>query len=649
MKTCLRFIITNLLSTMLLKQESGFCQESQPDSIIHIKTVTVTSNRLAGFSAGTKITTFDSITYSKYIDKNLADLLADESPVFVKSYGLGSLASTSFRGGNASHTAVLWNGFNINSPMYNQTDLALVPVTASESVSLQFGSSTALWGSGAVGGAIHLNNNAQYDKGITANVNLSAGSFNSYKEQLNIELSKKRFESVLKMFNASAKNNFEYNNIYAINTSSEKRKQTNATLKNYGLVSENYFKIDQNQEINLMLWLQQTEREIPPTMLQEINRSEQFDNNYRFASAYKNNHGKHLSTIRAAFFNEKLKYEDATYDYSETSHASEFIFEAEDKFQIAQSHSINAGLNNTYVSAITPNYNHQQNQNRTALFLSYSFCSINQKLNASISARQELQEKNFAPFTFSAGADYKITDYLLAKASIARVYRIPALNDLYWYPGGNPDLLSESGYAQEAGLKLNFTKKHFTFSSEATVFNRIMSDWILWLPGITYWSPQNIASVWSRGTETNNKIIVHIGKTNISFAVITNYVLSTNNKARYENDEALNKQLIYTPMYSGLAKATIEFKRLVISYRHNYTGYRYTSTDNTQYLKPYDLGTANISYKVKWLKTSATAYFQINNIWNKEYQLLLNRAMPLQNFEAGISFSFNNPNKTTTK
>lgn len=649
MKTCLRFIITNLLFTMLLKQESGFCQESQPDSIIHIKTVTVTSNRLAGFSAGTKITTFDSIIYSKYIDKNLADLLADESPVFVKSYGMGSLASTSFRGGNASHTAVLWNGFNINSPMYGQTDLALVPVTASESVSLQFGSSTALWGSGAVGGAIHLNNYAKYDIGVKATINLSAGSFNSYRQQLNVELSKKRFLSVLKMLNASAKNNFEYNNIYAINTSSEKRKQTNATFKNYGLVSENYFKIDQNQEINLMLWLQQTEREIPPTMLQEINRSEQFDNNYRFASAYKNNHGKHLTTIRAAFFNEKLKYEDATYNYSETSHASEFIIEVEDKFQLSKSHSVNAGVNNTYVSAITPNYYHQQNQNRTALFLLYSFRSINEKLNTSVSARQELQEKNFAPFTFSAGADYKITDYLLAKASVARVYRIPALNDLYWYPGGNPDLLSESGYAQEAGLKLNFTKKHFTFSSEATVFNRNMSDWILWLPGITFWSPQNIASVWSRGIETNNTIIVHVGKTNISFAVITNYVLSTNNKARYENDEALNKQLIYTPMYSGLAKATIEFNRLAISFRHNYTGYRYTSTDNTQYLKPYDLGSANISFKVKWLKTSATAYFQINNIWNKEYQLLLNRAMPLQNFEAGISFSFNNSNKTTTK
>ncbi len=649
MKTCLRFIIMNLVFAILLNHEPGFCQEIQPDSIIHIKTVTVTSNRLAGFSAGTKITTFDSIIYSKYIDKNLADLLADESPVFVKSYGMGSLASTSFRGGNASHTAVLWNGFNINSPMYGQTDLALVPVTSSESVSLQFGSSTALWGSGAVGGAIHLNNYAKYDKGVTATINLSAGSFNSYKQQLNIELSKKRFVSVLKIYNASAKNNFEYNNIYAINISSEKRKQTNATIKNYGMVSENYFKIDQNQGINLMLWLQQAAREIPPTMLQEINRSEQFDKNYRFASAYKNNHGKHLTTIRAAFFNEKLKYEDATYNYSETSHSSEFIMEAEDKFQLSKSHSVNAGVNNTYVSAITPNYYHQQNQNRTALFLLYSFRSINEKLNTSVSARQELQEKNFAPFTFSAGVDYKITDYLLAKASVSRVYRIPALNDLYWYPGGNPDLLSESGYAQEAGLKLNVAKKHFTFSSEATVFNRDMSDWILWLPGITYWSPQNIASVWSRGIETNNKLIVHNGKTKISIAVITNYVLSTNNKTRYENDEALNKQLIYTPMYSGLAKATIEFKRLAISYRHNYTGYRYTSTDNTQYLTPYDLGSANISYRIKRKNSSASAYFQINNIWNKEYQLLLNRAMPLQNFETGISFSFNNPNKTTTK
>src|SRR4051812_12993113 len=111
-------ILTGLLS---------YAQKETTDSSFHLKEVIVTSNRLVNFSAGTKVNDIDSLALAQHNSTNLADLLADESPVFIKSYGLGSLATTSFRGGSANHTAILWNGFNINSPMNGQLDLSLVP------------------------------------------------------------------------------------------------------------------------------------------------------------------------------------------------------------------------------------------------------------------------------------------------------------------------------------------------------------------------------------------------------------------------------------------------------------------------------------------------------------------------------------------
>lgn len=99
-------------------------------------------------------------------------------------------------------------------------------------------------------------------------------------------------------------------------------------------------------------------------------------------------------------------------------------------------------------------------------------------------------------------------------------------------------------------------------------------------------------------------------------------------------------------MYSGMAKLNIEYKNFVFTYRSNYTGYRYTSTDNTQYLKPYKLGSVNVSYKLKVRNSWANIFFQANNIWNEQYQIIMNRAMPAQNFNAGISFQFNKPNKS---
>ena len=100
----------------------------------------------------------------------------NESPIFIKSYGLGSLATTSFRGGSASHTAILWNGFNLGSPMNGQLDLSLVPVSLANNVSIQYGGAGALWGSGAVGGAILLNSEPEFDQGLTVDAGTAFGS-----------------------------------------------------------------------------------------------------------------------------------------------------------------------------------------------------------------------------------------------------------------------------------------------------------------------------------------------------------------------------------------------------------------------------------------------------------------------------------------
>ena len=78
--------------------------------------------------AGLKITRPDSLARASTITTNLSELISAYSPVFIKSYGRGSTATASFRGTAATHTQVLWNGMNLNSPMRGFADLALLPV-----------------------------------------------------------------------------------------------------------------------------------------------------------------------------------------------------------------------------------------------------------------------------------------------------------------------------------------------------------------------------------------------------------------------------------------------------------------------------------------------------------------------------------------
>jgi len=63
----------------------------------------------------------DSLVMMREAETSLSDLLAAHTSIFIKSEGRGALATASFRGTDASHTKVYWNGMNIQSPMLGRS------------------------------------------------------------------------------------------------------------------------------------------------------------------------------------------------------------------------------------------------------------------------------------------------------------------------------------------------------------------------------------------------------------------------------------------------------------------------------------------------------------------------------------------------
>ncbi|MCK9205031.1 MAG: TonB-dependent receptor [Bacteroidales bacterium] len=640
----MNFVRLFIFHFSLLIGLSCFAQKSLSDTTYHLTEVVVTANRLENFSAGSKIQNIDSITISQYKTGNLSSLLENESPLFIKSYGMGSLATSSFRGGSANHTAILWNGFNLGSPMNGQLDLSLIPNGFMNSINIQFGGSSALWGSGAVGGTIHLSNNVKFNNGITISAGTSFGSFSDFGQNILVEISKPKWVTSLKLSNTFAKNNFEYYNTQVYD--SPKQKQNNAELKHHELLFENYFRINSRQKINFRFWCQYSDRNIPPTMLQTISKANQKDKNYRITSEWQRMGKNVLWFARAAYFDENIAYSDYTYENPALSRSQTFFTEVESKIILHKNHFLNIGVNNNFTQAISDGYPDKPHQNKASLFISYRFNSNNNKFSTTLSGREEISGNTLSPFTFSFGSEYIFLKWLSAKCNVARVYRSPTYNDLYWVPGGNPNLLPESGFSEEIGLLVKLISKNerINFLFEPTIFNRNMNNWILWLPGQSYWSPQNIMEVWSRGSETRSELGFQIKKVKLKIGLITNYVVSTNQKAKTDNDAALGKQLIYVPMYSGHGKFSVEYKDFFLCFNQSYTGYRYTSTDNTEYLKPYWNSNLYLSYKITVKKITFSLFAAVYNIFNEQYQVILNRAMPLRNYQTGISIQFNKPN-----
>ncbi|MFZ9848592.1 MAG: TonB-dependent receptor domain-containing protein, partial [Flavobacteriales bacterium] len=307
---------------------------------------------------------------------------------------------------------------------------------------------------------------------------------------------------------------------------------------------------------------------------------------------------------------------------------------------------MNIGVNNTYSTAIADNYANNPYQNRTALFVSYKIAALKNKLMFTASVREELMNGKALPFTYSAGSDVKIKKWLSAKVSFSKLHRVATLNDLYWVPGGNLNLKPEEGFSQDASLKLHLEKKEkLALSIDGTLFNRNTTNQIVWLPSNGFWTPQNMVDVWSRGVESVSSVRVERTGFKIKLSLLTNYVLATNQASKSENDASVGKQLIYVPRYSGHAKIQAEYKGFLLSYVHSYTGYRFTSTDNSQYLSPFYLANIYLAKSIKIKEHQLSVFVQIDNVFNEQYQVVSVRAMPMRYYQCGLSIQINKPNK----
>jgi len=252
---------------------------------------------LKDFSTTLKVNRIDSIVLKQNSLSSLSEILLSQSPIFVKTYGSGSLATLSFRGTTANHTGIFWNGFSIEPPNIGMTDLSLIPIAFFESIEIQHGGSSSLFGSGNIGGSIHLENNNHFDSGNKYNLAFSSGSFGSYSGNIKVLLSKKKWTSSSGILVRKMKNNFRFKNVYE-----KSEKQENAELFQYGIYQKYSRKIKNNNLFTIAAWLQFSDREIPKTLTSRPSNAYQIDRAFRTYAEWKKFHAlsSHLDQYNAS-------------------------------------------------------------------------------------------------------------------------------------------------------------------------------------------------------------------------------------------------------------------------------------------------------------------------------------------------------------
>lgn len=589
----------------------------------------------------------DSTILSANLQHNVGEILSNHTTVFVKNYGNGALGTTSFRGGSANQTAILWEGINLKNTMLGQTDLSLLPAALFNQIQIDYGGGSALWGSDAMGGSIHLSgSNKVLKQGMSLVTQLGSSSLNSRTAFTGFSFNSQKFSAETKIYLNQNKNQFKY-----IDTNQSKVPLTinHAAFNNFGFMQNFIYYIHPNHQLKLCFWFNSLDRQIPNYNLSNKSKQYQYDRNSRFVTQHLYSKKQIAANTKLAYFGDVLNYIDSSSAIYSYSSVENLVVDHENKFHLSKKSTIQSGFNVSASKAITVNYENSASLLRMGLYLLYTKNWI-KNINTTAVIRYENTNQTKIPLTGNLNLSYQITKKFDIKLNAANVFRQPSLNELFWLPGGNRNLLPEKGNVLDGEIRYqsNFSNIKFEFSLAA--YHKTINNWILWLPGNNgNPSPKNIQQVFSRGTESSSRITYQLNSFKIGLQLLTHYCLSTISKQEQDYNNSLNKQLIYTPRYTGNLNCFVQFKSASLQMTNQYVGYRFTSSDNSSWLNPYYVSSVRLSYQfVLGKETNVILFVASQNLFNSNYHIVENRPMPLRYFEFGLSINYYKP-KTSIK
>ena len=158
------YLLPFIIWIIVISENPGKAQSLQ--DTIKLELVLISGKRIFKNFNETR-SEIDSLALAKSGTVRLSELLSQNTPIYIKAYGRGAMATASFRGTAPSHTRVTWNGLELNSPMLGMVDFSLIPVYFTDEVKLLHGSSSLSESSGALGGTILLENTPNWNNNLS--------------------------------------------------------------------------------------------------------------------------------------------------------------------------------------------------------------------------------------------------------------------------------------------------------------------------------------------------------------------------------------------------------------------------------------------------------------------------------------------------
>lgn len=676
MKRKLIILFTLLLSVIVT------AQESRKEEAKYIPEVIVYGKRPLK-EIGTQETKLDSLILKENIALSMADILTFSSSIFVKNYGRATLSTVSFRGTSPSHTQVSWNGMKLNNPMLGMTDFSTIPSYFIDDASLLHGTSSVNDTGGGLGGSIKLSTKPAQSDGFQMQYIQGVGSFSTFDEFLRLTYGNEHWQTSSRIVYSSSPNDYKYRNhdkkenIYDDNMNIIEQyypieRNRSGSFKDFHFLQEVYYNTNKGDRLGLNAWYTNSNRELAMLTV-DYGDDTEFDNRQReetFRSVLQWDHLRELWKIGAKA---GYVYTRVAYDYkrdlgngimahmtSSRSKINTFYGQAEGEYYIGDHwlFTANIAAHQHIVESRDKNILKQDGNKATVGYIKGRIELTNSisakwrptdRIGLSVVIREEMFGKEWTPVIPALFFDAVLSKKgnIIAKASLSRNFRFPSLNDLYFLPGGNPELKRESGWSYDAGVSFAVSKKeYFSLSGSVTWFDSFIKDWIIWLPTTKgFFSPDNIKDVHAYGIELKGDLNTTFTK---EWRLWLNGTFSwtpsiNKGEPRSAADKSVGKQLPYIPEYSSTVTGRLSWNSWSLLYKWCYYSKRYTMSSNdislTGKLPNYFMSNITIEKGISLNWADFSIKGTINNLFNEEYLSVLSRPMPGINFEIFVGIT----------
>jgi vitamin B12 transporter len=635
---------------------------AQSDTTKKLNQVSVNASAVPAQQAIIPTQTVNTNDFVKYNALNVADAVRNFSGVIIKDYGgIGGLKTISVRGLGANHTAILYDGIQINEAENGQVDLSKLNLTNTQQITIYNAQPPNLLQTARAFAAASVLSiettkpNLTADKPYQITAGIKTGSFGLFNPYLQYQ---QRLDTnwavVFSGYTQNAHGKYTYFADDGAIVTKEKRTGSEVAIQQVdGALIWN----TERDKLNIHINYYNSDRGVPGAVIQHTEPTtgqKLYNRDLFFQGSYQHNWTNGLQLlVSSKFAQNQLSYFDP--DFLKTGRVVDQRFSQREYYQSAAlvyhiranwsvSYSSDIAVNNInanladfrYPTRVTLLNVLATNVNLGDWTLQGNL--VNADIKETVRFGTTIPRRNIYAPTIIASIKPFEDKNLQLRAFYKYAFRVPTFNDQYYNYISNPDLQPEfaSQYDVGASYTKSLTGLLSYISLTADAYYNYVTNKLVFIPSLYNGYTQNAGKVDIKGLDIGLKTMVDL-PSDYKLNLTANYSYQ---QALYVDDKLADylNRLPYIPLHTMAINAGISKGRMGVYYNQILSSSRYYENNSApQYLTPaYSVSDASFVYRTTVGRQQITAVAGVNNVFDKHYDIV--RSYPMPGRSIRISF-----------